>query len=225
MDLVDRRSAGGPDGVAALAAEADRLRWLGGRAGAPEVVSFEQEGNKASLATTSTAGIPASDPAHRVDSVELATVFASALRAVHGLDPGDCPFDQRLAVRRREIERRAGAGLLTASQLSEPYRRHDPRRLLALWRDATPVDDEDLVVVHGDFTLDNVRLAARGVVEVVAWGRCGVADRYVDLAVAARSLADAVGPEPVTAFFDAYGLGQPSLAKIDFYALAAELLA
>jgi aminoglycoside phosphotransferase len=51
-----------------------------------------------------------------------------------------------------------------------------------------------------------------------------VADRYVDVAVATRSLAAAVGPEPLAAFLDAYGLEHPSLAKIDFYALTAELL-
>lgn len=225
MDRVDRRSTDDPEEVAALVGEAERLRWLAGRAGAPEVVSFEHVDGRATLATTSTRGIAASDPIHRVDAVALASSFAAALRAVHDLELAACPFDARLAIRRAEIERRAASGDLARVTFSEPYQRHEPDRLVTLWRDAeSALPAEDLVVVHGDFTLDHVRLAEGEVVGVDGWGRCGVADRYVDVAIAARSLAAAVGPEPLAAFLDAYGLDHPSLAKIDFYALAAELL-
>lgn len=224
MAAVDRRSADDPEGVAALVAEADRLRWLGGRVAAPEVVAFEHEGTRASLVTTAIAGTPASDPVHRVEGLQLATAVGAGLRAIHDVDPADCPFDERLVARRAVIERRVSTGLVDRADLSEPYRRHDPDQLLALWWRGEPTDDEDLVVTHGDYTLGNVRIGGGEVVGVEGWRRCGVADRYVDLAVAARSLADAVGPELTLAFFDAYGVTEPSLTKIDFYALAAELL-
>jgi kanamycin kinase/aminoglycoside 3'-phosphotransferase-2 len=222
---VDQRSADEPEEVAGLVAEAERLQWLAGRAGAPEVVSFEHDGVRATLATATMGGSPASDPIHRIDAVALASAFGEALRHVHDLDASGCPFDAGLARRRDEIERRSATGRLSSVAFSEPYERHGAERLVALWREAqSGLPAEDLVVVHGEFALENVWLADSRIVGVGGWERCGVADRYVDVAVAARSLAGAVGPEPLAAFLDAYGLEHPSLAKIDFYALTAELL-
>ena len=57
---------------------------------------------------------------------------------------------------------------------------------------------------------------------VVNWASAGVADRYVDLASAVRSIANTLGPELIPTFFQWYGLPKPDPRKLDFYALLAE---
>jgi kanamycin kinase len=72
--------------------------------------------------------------------------------------------------------------------------------------------------------LDNTRVDAGRVVGYTGAGGAGVADRYLDLAVVARELADRVSPHALGPFFAAYGIDTPSMRKIDFYLLLDELL-
>ena len=54
--------------------------------------------------------------------------------------------------------------------------------------------------------------------------RRAASDRYLDLAVVARQLANRVSPHALGPFFAAYGLDAPDLHRIDFYLLLDELL-
>ena len=78
--------------------------------------------------------------------------------------------------------------------------------------DQPPLQERDEVVVDGS-------VQQVGFVDV---GGCGVSDRYLDLAVAARSLAHHVSPEALGPFFVEYGIDYPDLQKIDFYVLLDE---
>jgi aminoglycoside phosphotransferase len=52
--------------------------------------------------------------------------------------------------------------------------------------------------------------------------RAGVADRYQDLALAARSLEYNVGPGYASLLWEVYGLRDPDEAKIAYYQLLDE---
>ena len=54
-------------------------------------------------------------------------------------------------------------------------------------------------------------------------GRCGVADRYHDLAQAERSVRRNLGARWVGPFFAAYGIGTPNAVKLHYYQLLDEL--
>ncbi|HLX56069.1 MAG TPA: phosphotransferase, partial [Ktedonobacteraceae bacterium] len=56
----------------------------------------------------------------------------------------------------------------------------------------------------------------------IDWGRAGIADRYQDLALAARSLAYNFGPGWESLLWEAYGLQTVDAAKIAFYRLLDE---
>jgi len=81
---------------------------------------------------------------------------------------------------------------------------------------------EDLVFTHGDYCLPNVIIAQDAVSGFVDWGRAGIADRYQDLALCARSIAGNLGPEWVPAFFGHYGLAIIDHGKLSFYELLDE---
>jgi aminoglycoside phosphotransferase len=78
------------------------------------------------------------------------------------------------------------------------------------------------VFTHGSFGLDVALLDQTGVSGVIDWGQAGIADRYVDLASAVRSIAFTLGPEHIPQFFHWYGLERADPRKLDFYALLAE---
>ena len=79
------------------------------------------------------------------------------------------------------------------------------------------------VLTHGSPTLANLRCANGSAVGLVAWSGAAVADRYRDLAVAARSVAVDLAPILVPVFFDRYGTTSPDAVLLDWYSLVAEL--
>ena len=79
------------------------------------------------------------------------------------------------------------------------------------------------MLTHGSPTLANLRCADGSAVGLVAWSGAAVADRYRDLAVAARSVAVDLAPILVPVFFDHYGTTSPDAVLLDWYSLAAEL--
>lgn len=191
--------------VADLAAERTALDWLSGTGiPAPRVVEYGAADGYEWLATTTLPGRSAAEdwPAHQRTAVIRAV--AGALRTLHAVPPAGCPLDRRLAVRLAEI------GDATA--------------------EASRPGTEDLVVCHGDFCLPNVLLdpettAVTGILDVA---RLGVADRFTDLALMARSIGNAeLNPQYGLSFVDeflaAYGGVSLDDGRIAYYQLLADL--
>jgi aminoglycoside 3'-phosphotransferase II len=57
---------------------------------------------------------------------------------------------------------------------------------------------------------------------LVDCGNAGIADRYQDLALCARSVADNLGPEWVPALFARYGVEHVDEQKVAYYQLLDE---
>jgi aminoglycoside phosphotransferase len=81
---------------------------------------------------------------------------------------------------------------------------------------------EELVFTHGDFCLPNILIEGGRLSGFVDWGRAGIADRYQDLALAARSLAHNHGADWVPLLFQEYGIPQPDASRVEFYKLLDE---
>jgi aminoglycoside phosphotransferase len=212
-----------------LASEHANLRWLADRLPVAEVVVFAASDEATFLLTAPAHGSPATDPDHHQDPDALVLALAAGLRRVHDLPidgfAGPTGVGPRVERARDRVER----GLVDRADFEPAYARFTPERLLELLLDARPTAAEELVVVHGDPTLSNLllgpgadgRLAVTGYLDV---DRAGVADRYLDLAIAARSLATNLTPEALGPFFHAYGIEAPDLLKIDFYVLLDEFM-
>ncbi len=217
---------GGPDGIAA---EADRLDWLAGRAPVPEVLAHAaDEDGQGWLVTAEAAGTPAQDPLHRMASVEpLLGALGRGLRGWHDSLPVEgCPFDARLDVVLARTEERVAAGMVDVHRLEPAYRRFGVDQLLERLHETRPAEPaEDLVVAHGDPCLPNLLVdpATAELTGVVDVGRLGVSDRYRDLGIAVRSIARNLGPELAWRFLDAYGVPHPHLERLEYYVLLDEL--
>lgn len=202
--------------------EVDRLEWIDRRLPCPKVLASERlaNGSHASV-LAQPPGTSANDAEHVMRAGRTIENFAQALRFVHEIPIGNCPFSARVELRMRSIKRRLNMDHYDASTFTAPYNRYTPKRLYEILEETRP-DEADDVFTHGSFGLDTTLIDHTGVTGVINWPAAGIADRYVDLARAVRSISANLGPEHIPNFFHWYGLEHPDPRRLDFYALLAE---
>ena len=215
-----------------LLGERDRLLWLATTdLPAPEVLDWEDDEETATLVTAALPGVPISALPATAAAGGVKTLGAF-LRRLHAVDREGCPFERWLAVTVPLARVNVDHGLVDEDDF-DPEREDDSAAalledLLARRPRAEELEVGDLVVCHGDACLPNVlvdpaTLEVTGIVDV---GRLGVADRHLDLALAARSVSDtslnpAYGPAAAEAMLAAYGLPADPW-RLDFYRLLDE---
>jgi len=208
-----------------LLEEKARLDWLQslptttdavGRIGAPQALAYAVAEPFAYLALSEVGGLMACDAALAIAPPLVARLLGEGMRQLHGVDATRCPFDRRLARTLPEAAARLATGRVDLDDFDHPG--DDPYELLAWLQSHIPAD-EDLVFTHGDYCLPNILIdpAQRRISGYIDWSRAGVADRYQDLALAARSLAYNLGPGVEAHMWEAYGLSQPDDDKLTYY--------
>jgi aminoglycoside phosphotransferase len=206
-----------------LADERHRLDWLRGRLPVPEVLGFARDNESSYLFLSEVPGTVACDATFSANILALVQLLASGLRQIHQLDIVGCPFDMRLDQRIAQAEQRMRSGAVDEEDFDESRLGIAVETLFEQLVRDRPVE-EDLVFTHGDFCLPNILIdrAHNRVAGFVDWSRAGVADRYQDLALAARSLAYNFGPGYEPLLWEAYGLDRPDAAKVAYYQLLDE---
>lgn len=126
------------------------------------------------------------------------------LARLHALPAADCPFDEmprtRLARARQAIARNE----VDSGQFDSRNAGVTPETLYRRLAGAVP--PEDVVVVHGDATLENLLIGPDGELGFIDCGSAGRSDRYVDLALAEMDLRAAFGHDAAEGFIAAYGI-------------------
>lgn len=180
----------GADGIAALAAERDRVRWLVGQGvPGPSLLAWREEDTGACMLTSAVPGIGA-DRLSPPDLLRAWRGIGEAVRRLHDLPLAACPFrdhdlQARMALARAVVAR----GAVNPDFLPEIDRGRDPVAILTELEHDLPRmmarEADDLAVCHGDCCLPNIlvdpeTLAVTGFIDL---GRLGVADRHADLAL------------------------------------------
>lgn len=210
-----------------LSDERDRLLWLATtELPAAEVLDWEDDGETATLTTAGLPGVPLSELSASAapGGVKSLAVF---LKRLHGIGRDGCPFDRWLAVTAAQARVNVDEGRVDETDFDDERDGRSAQALLDELLELRPRAEEletgDLVVCHGDaclpnFLVDPETYEVTGMVDV---GRLGVADRHLDLALAARSVSDtslnpAYGPAAAEAMLAAYGLPADPW-RLDFY--------
>lgn len=210
-----------------LQAEREALVWLQGRLLVPEVLAYVEDAGAAGsayLLLSEVAGIMSCDAVFADEVPTIARLLGVGLRKIHSLDYSTCPLDQRLEWKLALAAENVAAGLVDEADMDEHEWTGNPHGLLRWLSEHRPAT-EDLVFTHGDYCLPNILIntARTGISGFIDLGCAGVADRYQDLALAARSLAYNFGPGWEPLLWEAYGLESVDSAKLDYYVLLDEL--
>lgn len=205
-----------------LHAEAERLRWLQGRLPVPALHYTGADERQSYMLTTEVPGADASDERWQADPARLVALLAAGLLLFHRQPVAGCPFDQGLDAELARAAANVAANAVDADDFDGERAGRSPASLLAELH-ATRPPAEDLVLIHGDYCFPNVVITDWALSGFIDLGRCGVADRYHDLAQVARSVRRNLGEPWVAPFFAAYGIGAPDEAKLHYYQLLDEL--
>jgi len=206
--------------------EAERLGWMHAVGlSVPAVLQYHDWKNREYLLLSALPGVDASTPRPKEQHSAVISALAAGLRTLHATNISACPFDHSIRVRLAEAEARVRAGDVDESDFDDARQGRSATDLYAELT-ACPRPPEDRVFTHGDYCLPNVLLVTDGagvhVSGFVDCGNAGIADRYQDLALCARSVVQNLGPEWVPALFARYGLEHVDEAKVRYYQLLDE---
>ncbi|MES2202256.1 MAG: APH(3') family aminoglycoside O-phosphotransferase [candidate division FCPU426 bacterium] len=204
-----------------LEAHAIALKWLSGKLPVSELYAFVKTESLAALLTSAIEGTDASEWCKTETPERVAEACALALLKIHALAPEGCPLDARLDRRIQEAKVNLDAGLVDLEDLDEVRQGRPGPALFQELIDRRP-PSEDLVFVHGDYCLPNIFVKDDMLTGFVDLGRCGIADRYQDLALLCRSLKFNLGKDMVQVVADVYGQGALDSEKLDYYCLLDE---
>jgi aminoglycoside 3'-phosphotransferase-2 len=214
------KMASGPH-LAELRAEIERTRWLAGRGvRVPRLLRVFDDGQRAAVMMTALAGVHPGDARQPVG--EVIRAVARGLVRLHALVPGDCPFDETVASRLAQAREMMRQGLVAPEHFADRNRGLDPQHIYERLVRTRPMS-EDLVLVHGDATFDNMLIAPDGSIGFIDCGHAGRGDRYLDLAAVTEAIADQFGPEWVETFGRAYGDIRLDAARLAFFSDLYEL--
>lgn len=206
-----------------LLAEKERLVWLQGRLPVPTVISYAIDNQHTYLLTSEMPGLMAYDERFAQDIPTVVRLLAEGLRMLHHVDITNCPFDETLSHKIVSAQERVRAGLVDELDFDEKRKGIHADTLLKQLLASQP-KTEDIVFTHGDYCLPNILIDPESMKlsGIIDMGRAGIADRYLDLALAARSLPRNFGPGWEPLLWEAYGLETVDVAKIEFYQLLDE---
>ncbi len=197
-----------------------RMDWLEGKISAPRVLFYDEAAGFEYMVSTAVAGFDAADKARwGGDLSGLVRLAAQGLKSFHRLPAEDCPFNHTLSTRLAIARDNLLNGTLDLEHLGEKYPGQEPERLFdRLEAGRTEMEDE-VVVNHGDYSMPNVMVQDGRISGFIDLGSCGLADKYFDLAVAAKSIVRNYGEEYLSEFYREYGIANVDQAKIRYYQL------
>lgn len=212
--------------------EALMLAWLQRKLPVPKLLEYEVQDGKNYLLMSRAEGDMACCPELMEQPQVLCDIMAEALKKLWSVNIGWCPVDVGAEALLNRAEYNVTHGLVDIENAEPetfgPGGFKDPEELLAWLKEHQP--QEDRALVHGDLCLPNVFVKDANVSAFIDLGRCGVGDKYKDIAICYRSLCNNFGGKYGKAYpgfkpsmlFNSLGI-EPDWDKIKFYILLDEL--
>lgn len=165
--------------------ELNALKWLQGKLKVPELVEHVETGDEGWFVTKALDGVSLIEIEQDADTV--LRVLAEGIKAMSAVDVTNCPLDgfgaRSLEVARENAERMDGF-----PDNKEDWNDFQSPMLLWEWlREHQPVIEKP-TLIHGDYCLPNVFCKDGHFSGVLDLGWCGVGDKWIDIALAGRSL-------------------------------------
>jgi aminoglycoside 3'-phosphotransferase II len=225
--FLKSRSFGSAARARPLFDEAERLGWMHAVGlPVPAVLQYHEWKGREYLLLTAVPGVDASVERPKEQHSAIVAALAAGLRTLHATNISACPFDHSRRVRVAAAEERVRAGLVREDDFDAVRAGRSAAQLFAELV-ASPPSSEDRTFTHGDYCVPNVILIEDGaggfrVSGFIDCSNAGIADRYQDLALCARSVSFNFGPELVPTLFARYGIDRVDENKLAYYQLLDE---
>lgn len=204
-----------------LLVEAKKLKWLQGKLPVPEILFSDEINSIQYLLLTEIKGLPLCDHNLQTNLLSIVKLFAQGLKMIHSIEISDCPFDRTLNFQIESAFDRINKKLIHEENFDKIRRGKAIQTLFQEVLETRP-SSEELVFTHGDYCLPNVIIKHTLISGFIDLGNAGIADRYQDIALGARSIAYNFGEQWVPIFFQEYGIAPINIKKLEFYQLLDE---
>lgn len=202
------------------------LDWLQGKLPVPEVHAWVDDfaAPRQYLLTAELPGLQSFDERFADQRAQIIDLLAAGLRQIHAIPIDNCPFDRQAAALIKQARLNVFEGRVDATRFDAKNQGRTAQSVLDEVIATRPAA-EDFVFAHGDYCLPNILVdpATLTLTGFIDWGGAGIADRYLDLALVARSITYNFGAEWVEPFWAAYGVTDVDHAKVAFFQLLDEL--
>lgn len=209
------------------------MQWLNAKLPVPKIIEHTISNKLSYILMNKCAGKMASSDILMAKPQLLSELLAETLYQIWHVDVSNCPTDNSLCKKLKQAEYRVTNGMVDVNLCeaetfdNEGFR--DPEALL-YWLQ-TNIPPEEAVLSHGDLCLPNVFFNDGKLSGLIDLGRCGIADKWCDIAICYRSIRNnyngtytgkqIAGFDEVM-FFDALQI-KPDWEKIRYYLLLDEL--
>lgn len=201
--------------------EVERTQWLAARG--VRVPRFLRVHEDSVLAAALMTALPGRHPPDAgKPPAELVRHLARGLFKLHSIPALDCPFDEAIKTRLTRARDMIARGLIDPADFAERNRGLAPRAIYDRLIDSVP-EREDIVIVHGDATFDNLLIDAAGNIGFIDCGHAGRGDRYLDLSAIIADIDEHFGQDCMSAFARSYGQAALDMGKLGFFSDLYEL--
>lgn len=209
--------------------EANILKWLKDRIEVPEVYEFIKIEETYYLIMEMLPGVMGQYGFHELSLEEMVILYANEIKKWHQIDYSTFPTYNTLEDKIKHAKGNVEKGLVKTQYFERELQGKSGQEVYDEMLKYYP-KSFDLVLCHGDVCMPNfmyLKGKVTGWIDVVG---CGVNDRYLDIAIALRTLRfnfEWVNQEFSKAYMDlflnSYGIKQLDMDKVKFYILLDEL--
>lgn len=184
--------------------EIERTRWLAARTiKVPDILDvFDDDRLGIALMTA----LPGAHPHEAAQpAADIVASLARGLRTLHAFPSADCPFDETTAARLARARAMIAAGRVDPDEFDDRNLGRSPLELYRRLAADAPRITEDIVLVHGDATFDNLLIDRDGDLGFIDCGHAGRGDRTLDLEAVTSDIEEHFGPQWIEHFARSYG--------------------
>ena len=213
--------------------ESKMMQWLADKLPVPKVICSEKLNNKNYLLMSKVRGSMSCGSEFLRKPELLVKVLVEGLKMLWAVDISDCPCDSSIVNKLKLAQERVLSNLCSMDNVEQDTYGENgfssPQELLKWLKDNKP--NESYVLSHGDYCLPNIFIDNNKISGFIDLGRCGIGDKYQDIALCYRSLVHnfegRYGGEVYEGFnadilFHELGI-EPNWDKIRYYILLDEL--
>ncbi|WP_195999628.1 APH(3') family aminoglycoside O-phosphotransferase [Clostridium sp. 1001271B_151109_B4] len=207
--------------------------WLSGNHIVPKVLCTHIEDKKCYLLMSKVKGKMSCDTEFLRNPEKLAELLAEGLKILWSINLKGCPCDSSIDKKLKMAEERVNKKICSMEDIElgaygeEKF--SSPEELLQWLKENKP--NEEPVLSHGDYCLPNIFIDNDKISGFIDLGRCGIGDKYQDIALCYRSLksnlngrygGEVIKDISAEIIFEKLGI-DPDWDKIRYYILLDEL--